>query len=186
MAATHFSGPMVSANGFDGPTLTTQAAAGITGGTGTVYQSTCTKMGNVITTHIYIDLTGLSSKNTDLDIIGTGTDPAHLGRLLQADVGYLVSGSVTCIETPAGGDPNIAFYYADEATGAFDALISGLTSTICYDPNGDWAAGTVAAMANMPDNAVGEYLYAVQGDLTGTAAVYTAGIFLLEFIGIEA
>lgn len=52
--------------------------AGITGGTGTVYKSGVMRIGDIIRTTILIDLTGLSSSTTDLDIIGTGTSAAYL------------------------------------------------------------------------------------------------------------
>ena len=61
--------------------LGTEAGAGITGGTGTVYASSVRKVGGIIYTSILIDLTGLASSTTDLDIIGQGASAAHLVRI---------------------------------------------------------------------------------------------------------
>lgn len=163
--------------------LTTGAGTGVTGGTGTVYASSRVKSGGIYKTTILIDLTGLNSKNTDGDIIGVdGTsNPCHIGQITAADCGTILYGRIRCLETPAGGDPNINFYAADEGTGVEDGLITDLTETLLYDRSGDWAAEDVKLLSSVPG--ADQYLYMTQGDATGTDATYTAGIFEIELIG---
>lgn len=163
--------------------LATGAGTGITAGTGTVYASSRTKTGGIYETTILIDLTGLNSKNTDGDIIGVdGTaNPCHIGRITAADSGTILSGTMECLETPAGGDPNINLYSATEGTGVEDGLITDLTETLLYDRAGDWAAGDKQILTALP--AANEYLYLTQGDATGTDATYTAGIFRITLLG---
>lgn len=168
---------------FDGQVLTTEAGAGITAGTGTVYKSSVVREGGIITTRILIDLTGLHSVATDGDIIGVdgSTNPAHLGQITAAQNGTILGGIMRCLEVPAGGDPNVALYYATEATGVEDGAIGDLTETIVFDPNADWTIDMSRSITGMP--AANSYLYLVQGDATGTAADYTAGKFMIEFYG---
>jgi hypothetical protein len=166
-----------------GNTLATEAGTGITAGTGTVYASAVLREGGIFTTRLLIDLTGLDSEATDGDIIGVdGTsNPCHFGRITAAECGTVLGGRMTCIETPAGGDPNLMLYSATEATGTESDAIAGLTETLLLDRAGDWAQNDVYGVATPP--AANEYLYIVQGDATGTAATYTAGKFLIEFFG---
>lgn len=163
-------------------TLATEAGVGITGGTGTVYKSSVQKVGGIITTRILVDITGLNSAATDLDIIGTdGAGVAHLGQLTAAQNGTILGGVMRCLEIPVTGDPNIALYSATEATGVEDTLISALTETLLLDPATDWTANRSEELSAVP--AADEYLYLVQGDATGTDATYTAGKFLIELYG---
>jgi hypothetical protein len=163
--------------------LATEAGTGITAGTGTVYKSSVQKVGGIIVTRILIDLTGLHSEATDLDIIGVdgSTNPAHLGRITAARNGTILGGVMRCLEVPAGGDPNIALYSATEATGVEDALISSLNETVIFDPAADWTIDMSRSITAVP--AANEYLYLVQGDAVGTDADYTAGKFLIELYG---
>lgn len=159
------------------------AGTGITTGTGTVYKSRCTREGDLLKTEIFIDITGLRSEATDLDIIGVdgGTANCHLGQITAAQCGTVVYGSMLCMETPATGDPNIMLYSATEGTGAENAAIGGLTETLLYDRAGDWAANDLNYLSAFP--AAEEYLYLVQGDVAGTDATYTAGRFLITLWG---
>jgi hypothetical protein len=87
---------------------------------------------------------------------------------------------MTCLEVPAGGADDIDLYYATEATGVFDSLVTDLTETVLINKGGAWAAKDEALMAaDIPADA---YLYLAGGE-AGTAAVYTAGKFLLELWG---
>src|SRR5690606_2950816 len=160
--------------------LETEGAAGITEGTGTVYQSSVEKVGGIIYTRILIDLTGLHSEAADGDIIGVAasTDPAHIGQITAARNGTILGGIMRCLEVPAGGDPNIALYAATEGTGVEDGAISSLTETLLFDPNADWTIDMSRSLTGIP--AANQYLYLVQGDATGTDADYTAGKFLIE------
>jgi hypothetical protein len=157
--------------------------AGISGGTGTVFKSSVIRIGDIIRTSILIDLTGLSSSTTDLDIIGQGTDPAYLGRITAAKNGTILSGRMTCLEVPAGGADDIDLYSATEATGVFDGAIGDLTETALLTSGGAWTLGTTKGLSAVP--AANAYLYLTGGE-GGTAAAYTAGKFLIELDGYEA
>lgn len=169
-----------------GNVMPVEAGAGITAGSGTVYASSVSKNGGIYLTRILIDLTGLNSKNTDGDIIGVdaSTDAAHIGQIQAAYSGTVLSGTMTCHEVPAGGDPNVDLYAADEGTGVEDGLITSLTETQLVDAAGDWTAGLVKPLTAWPT--AGQYLYLTQGDAIGTDATYTAGRFVLELMGYDA
>lgn len=157
--------------------------AGISGGTGTVFKSSVERIGDIIRTSILIDLTGLSSSTTDLDIIGQGTDPAYLGQITAAKNGTVFSGRVKCLEAPVGGVTDIDLYSATEATGVFDGGIAALTETALLTSGGAWTLGTSTELGALP--AADQYLY-LTGGAAGTAAAYTAGKFLIELEGYVA
>ncbi len=160
--------------------LTTGAGVGITSGTGTIYKNAVTLDGGLIKTSIYIDLTGLASSTTDLDIIGVGVSPAYIGRITAAQNGTIDTIRMTCLELPAGGADDIDLYSATEGTGVFDGGIAALTETALLTSGGAWANGTVKGATAMP--AANQYLYLTGGE-AGTAATYTAGKFLIELYG---
>lgn len=182
----------VTANQFNGVhsgprsgSLTTEAHADLQSGAG-YYAVDVLINGNTVTAYISIDLTGLHSEATDGDIIGVdgNANPAYLCRLAAADLGTILDFEIHCTETPAGGDPNIAFYTATEGTGVEDGAIGDLTETAIYDPDGDWAAGTTILKAGLDNLPVADgYLYLVQGDATGTDADYSAGRFVIKVVG---
>jgi len=157
--------------------------AGISGGTGTVFKSSVIRIGDIIKTSILIDLTGLSSSTTDLDIIGQGTDPAYLGQITAAKNGTILTGRMTCLEVPAGGIADIDLYSATEATGVFDGAVGALAETAIITSGGNWTLAAVKAFGAIP--AANSYLY-LTGGAGGTAAAYTAGKFLIELEGYEA
>lgn len=161
-----------------GPTLATQAGAGFTAGTGTVYKSSVFNAGGIITTRIILDLTGLNDFAAG-DIIGKNASalPAHIGQITAARNGTIFSVRMTCLELPAGGDVDIDLYSADEGTGAPDSAISSLVETQIIN-SGDWTAGAVKLADTI---AAGQYLYLVNGDTT--PGTYTAGKYLIELFG---
>lgn len=169
-------------NVLDGQTLAVTAGAGFTGGTGTVYKTSVVKIGDIKKTSILVDLTGLASSTTDLDIIGVGTAAAHLGRITTAQNGTIFSGRMICLETPAGGVTDIDLYSATEATGVFDSGIAALTETALITSGGAWTIGTIKTFSNTVVIAADQYLY-LTGGAAGTAATYTAGKFLIEIEG---
>lgn len=158
------------------------AGVGITGGTGTVYRSSIAKIGGIIHTKILIDLTGLASSTTDLDIIGVAGGGAHLGQLAAGSVGTILTGRMTCLEVPVGGADDIDLYSAVESTGAFDSGIAALTETAIITSGGAWTLALTKAWGAIP--AASSYLYLTGGE-AGTAASYTAGKFLIEIEGYE-
>jgi hypothetical protein len=157
--------------------------AGISGGTGTVFKSSVQRVGDIIKTSILIDLTGLRSSTTDLDIIGTGTAAAYLGQITAAKNGTILTGRMTCLEVPVGGIVDIDLYSATEATGVFDGGIAALAETAIITAGGNWTLGLVKIFGAMP--AANAYLY-LTGGAGGTANTYTAGKFLIELEGYEA
>lgn len=157
--------------------------AGISGGTGTVFKTSVIRIGDIIRTSILIDLTGLSSSTTDLDIIGTGTSAAYLGQITAAKNGTVLTGKMTCLEAPSGGVNDIDLYSATEATGVFNGAIGDLAETALITAGEAWTNGAVKSFIAIP--AANKYLY-LTGGAGGTAAVYTAGKFLIELDGYEA
>ena len=165
-----------------GNTIATTAGTGITTGTGTVYAASVIKTGGIFHTKILIDLTGLASSGSG-DIIGkAATANSHIGQITAAVNGTVLGGKLTCLEAPAGGDPDINLWYADEATGAEDAAITSLTNQIQMCDSGDLALNSVISIPTPP--AADKYIYMVTG--AATNADYTAGKLLIEFFGYSA
>jgi hypothetical protein len=166
----------------DNPALLTEAGAGITSGTGTIYRSSVRKIGGIIYTNILLDLTGLSSATDDLDIIGIGAGAAHLGQITAAQNGTILEIRMTCLEAPVSLT-DIDLYAATEATGVFEAGIGTLTDTALINAGGAWTNGMVKGATAVP--AANQYLYLTNG-AADTADPFTAGKFLIELIGYEA
>jgi len=156
---------------------------GISSGTGTVFKSSVQRVGGIIKTSLLIDLTGLASSTTDLDIIGVGATAAYLGQITAAKNGTILTGRMTCLEVPAGGADDIDLYSATEATGVFDAGIGTLAETALVTAAGAWTLGLTKGFSAVP--AANQYLYLCGGE-AGTAATYTAGKFLIQLEGYEA
>ena len=156
---------------------------GISSGTGTVFKSSVQRVGGIIKTSLLIDLTGLASSTTDLDIIGFGAGAAYLGQITAAKNGTILTGRMTCLEVPAGGADDVDLYSATEATGVFDAGIGTLAETALVTAAGAWTLGLTKGLSAIP--AANQYLYLCGGE-AGTAATYTAGKFLIQLEGYEA
>jgi len=164
-----------------GNTIATTAGTGITTGTGTVYEAGVIKIGEVFHTTILIDLTGLASSGSG-DIIGKdSTANSHIGQITAAVNGTVLGGKLTCLEAPAGGDPDINLWYADEATGTEDAAVTGLTNQVQICNSGDLALNSVVSLATV---AADKYLYMATG--AATDGDYSAGKLLIEFWGYTA
>lgn len=166
-----------------GTSLVTGAGAGITGGVGAVYKSSVSTVGGIITTTLLLDLTGLSSSTTDLDIIGVGASAAHIGQITAAQCGTIFAGTMTCLEVPAGGADDIDLYSATVGTGVFDGGIAALVETALVTAGGAWTLALTKALGAFPT--AGEYLYLTGGE-AGTAAAYTAGKFEIVLRGYAA
>jgi hypothetical protein len=167
---------------FDANTLSVEAGAGITTGSGTIYRSSVQRVGGIITTRILIDLTGLRSTG-GADIIGVNGTAlvCHIGQITAAQNGTILTGSMECFEAPAGGDPDINVHSASEGTGVEDGLISGLTETLLVNA-GDATLGSKVFFAAPP--AADEFLYLTTG--AATDADYSAGKLFIELMGYEA
>jgi len=181
IAGTAVTATAAELNTMAGQTITGGAGAGITGGTGTIYKTSVQLSGGIYKTSILIDLTGLGSSTTDLDIIGVSTPAAYIALLNAAQCGgTILAVSMQCLEAPAGGVTDIDLYSATEGTGKFDDAVTGLTETALITSGGAWANGTTKAATTAPLST--EYLY-LTGGAGGTAATYTAGKFLIEIYG---
>lgn len=159
-------------------TLPSTVGAGISAGVGTVYKTSVAVVGDVIITRIFIDLTGLSSAAAG-DIIGTA-GVCHIGQITAAVNGTIMGGKLYCTEAPAGGEADIDLYAATEATGAYDAAITGLTETQAV--NSGTLALTTAANLIADSIAADSYLYLVS--VGAGAAAYTAGRIMIELWGV--
>jgi len=154
------------------------------------YAANVTVAGDLIKTEIFIDLTGLNSGAAG-DIIGKdgGTANCHIGQVTAALNGTIIGGSIACLETPAGGEPDIDVFSATVGTGAEDTAVSDLTETKLFDAGQDFIAGLSANQFNFGGftaiPAADEFLYLV-GSGGGTDATYTAGKFLVTLYGKPA
>lgn len=155
--------------------------SGISDGTGTVFKSAVEQVGDFFKTTIFIDITGLDSSTTDLDIIGAGVSEATLFQVLAATHGTIFSASMTCLETPAGGVTDIDLYSATEDTGVLDAAITDLTETALLTKGGAWSAAIDTPVA-VAAPAANQHIYLV-GGAAGTPGTYTAGQFMIELWG---
>ncbi len=205
MSNSTFSGPVRSVGGFtvvsakddgttqasisstgvaslDANTMSVEAGTGITTGSGTVYRSSVIREGGIITTQILIDLTGLRSTGSG-DIIGVNGTAlvCHIGQIVAATNGTILTGSMECFEAPGGGDPDINVHSATEGTGVEDGAIGDLTETILVNA-GDATLGSKVYFTAVPP--ADSFLYLTTG--AATDADYTAGKLLIELKGYAA
>ena len=205
MSNSTFSGPVRSVGGFtvvsakddgttqasisstgvaslDANTMSVEAGTGITTGSGTVYRSSVIREGGIITTQILIDLTGLRSTGSG-DIIGVNGTAlvCHIGQIVAATNGTILTGSMECFEAPTGGDPDINVHSATEGTGVEDGAIGDLSETLLVNA-GDATLGSKVYFTAVP--AADSFLYLTTG--AATDADYTAGKLLIELKGYAA
>ena len=161
---------------FDGKFFSVTPGSGIPGGN--AYRATVEWRHDLIYTRIYIDLgEGFRSGGTADDAIGTnGAANAHIGRILNTDVGTIIAGRMYILETPAGGDTDIDLLASGSGTVAQDAAVISPTRLV---NSGTWAAGDTKALTALPSNL--QYLY-LAGQ-TPTQGTYTAGQVMIELIG---
>ena len=162
-----------------GGVLAIGAAAGAIG-TGGFATSGITREGGIIKTSILVDLTGLQSSATDLDIIGQGVSPAYIARITAAQNGTIIGGTMECLEAPVGGVTDIDLYAATEGTGAFDTGIATLAETAVVTSGAAWTLGRSLGTAS-DGVAANAYLYLCAG--ATTAGTYTAGRILITLYG---
>jgi hypothetical protein len=155
--------------------------SGITGVTNMDFRSWVYRIGDVIHTVIFIDLAGCNSGDADGDIIGkAATANCHIGQVTTVKNGLIYKGKISCVETPAGGEPDIDVFTATEATGTEEEAISGLTSTSMLAAAADWTKGV---QKDLTGNVIADkYLYLVASG-GATNDTYTAGQFVLELWG---
>jgi len=160
--------------------LPSVVGVGITAGVGTIYRTSVERIGDITTTRILLDITGLQSSTTDLDIIGTA-GVSHIGQITAAVNGTIFGGSMLCLEATATGVTAVDLYAATEATGAFDGAVTSLTETVVLTSSG---AATLGLSQPLVADGIadGAYLYLCNG-AAGTVGTYTAGRFLITLYG---
>jgi hypothetical protein len=183
MSATHFTGPVVSSNGFSGSAVAAAAGAGA----GSTVTSDISKVGKIINTQIFVDLTGAGSSTTDLDIIGTGTSPAYIAVIDSAKMGQVYAVTMTCLEAPLTGVTSVDLYSTDDGTGVLSDIISSEAGyNVVVTASAAWTLNKVQTAVPATDvPSTGDYLYLTCG-AAGTPATYTAGQFVIELWGYEA
>lgn len=160
------------------------AGAGITDGVGAIYRASVHERGGIITTSILLDLTGLKSATSDLDVIGEAVTAAaaHLGQITDAINGTILAGRMTCLELPASLT-DIDLYSATVNTAVHEDGIAALDEVAVLTAGGAWALNETASFGSMPR--ANDYLYLVNG-AADTADDFTAGKFLIELYGYDA
>ena len=135
-------------------------------------------------TEFIFDLTNLVNSTTADDIIGeSATANCNYGQITAAIHGTVFAMEITCLETPAGGDPDIDFYSATEATGTENALVTDLTETLLLARTASWAINDYRSVVTaLP--AANDYLYLAVGSAGGAPGTYTAGKFKIRFYGV--
>lgn len=136
-------------------------------------------------TEVYLDLhaAAVSSKNTDLDVIGEAAGgAAYIGQITAANHGTLVEMSITCVEVPATGDDDINFATSTAATAIYDDGAAGLAGyVLLHNHAGAWTLGETVHLATLP--AANSYIYLTSGN-GDTAGAYSAGKFLIKMYGV--
>lgn len=178
---TDFTGRDVSAVSIDSAGTNSNgltAGAGITGGTGTVYNSWIEKNGNVVRTSIFLDITGLGGSATPNDVIGiTGTDqPCHIGKITTAQNGVIFHMVMTTLEQPSTDMTDIDIHANASGTLTEDDAAAG---DVLLN-SGGITAGDVDIFASFPTDGQHLYLGKAAGSAAGAA---TAGKILIEMYG---
>jgi hypothetical protein len=156
---------------------------GITGGSNTVCKVWTERFGAMVKTTLYIDLTDLQSNGATGAVIGVnGTgNPCYLTQITSGINGTIVSGRMSCLELPAGGDTDINLSFSTDAD---DVEADALTdNTVLVDRTAAWAVNDVKAFTTATQVITpNDYLYLVTGD-TASDSTYTGGKFLIEIWG---
>lgn len=186
MATTTFKNDMVITGDLSVGGLITQdkptslAPGSGTAGTGTIVKASVTRDGDLFTTRILIDLTGLNGGGTAADIIGVDAAAnCHFGQITTANNGVIFAGYMRCLEVPTGSNADVDLYAASVATGVEDTAVTSLSGQAILLNGGTWTLGLTGVLTAMP--AADSYLYLASG--TATAATFTAGIFEIVLFG---
>ena len=159
--------------------------SGLRAASGFRFNSSISRIGNIVKTTILVDITDLKSTSDNGDTIGNDTDANcwlyHRGNGSVNTGGsyYGGSGTVTCLETPAGGDADIDLYEATLKSIAGETHIG--SNTLILERGGSWAVGDVKVIAVGSNN---NFIYMSAGSADGSGAgTYSAGVFLIELYG---
>ena len=145
------------------------------------------RVGNLVTTRIVIDLTGLVGSTTDLDIIGeSAAADCHWGQITTAKCGTIIGGYMRCLELPAGGVTDIDLYSSNVSTGTENVIITDAalgTETALVTSGGVWTDLVTNGMTSLPT--ANDYLYLVNG-AAGVPGTFSAGKFEIVLFGYVA
>lgn len=146
------------------------------------------KVNNEIITSIQVDLQGLASKNTDLDVIGLAAGgAAYVTQVTTAINGIIHRCEMTCVELPtASANPMIDINLATStaATGVYDDGGAGLAGyALILNANGNFAAGLTKESALGTNPAANSYIYLLSGATPGGDATFTGGQFVIKLYG---
>jgi len=180
-AATEFTGTVAL-----GTTAQMTVGTGISAVAAAIVKHSVVQVGNIIETTIALDVTGLNSGGADGDVIGKAdTANCHYGQITAATNGTILSGYVQCLETPAGGEPDIDLYSNTVATLTEEAGINASGSEAALLATAaDWT-NLLAPKGLTAVPAADTYLYLVASG-GSTNNTYTAGKFIIKLYGYDA
>lgn len=151
--------------------------AGFTAATGEAHHVGVFRNGDVITTRILVDVTGLTSAGTANTFLGNANATyCHIGQVTTAVNGVVWGGMMYCLETPATADDDVNLVYSTSA-----AKEQGTTGGTVMINAGDATKGAYDAITVDPP--ANSYLYLQAGTGDKVASVYTAGQFMIELWG---
>ena len=132
-----------------------------------------------VTTTCSFSLVGLKASGTTDDVIGVGTDQAHLFQYDLATMGKIVEAELTCHTQAANGgttDINIVYNSASRAEDGAGGTTFGVNAGVL-------AAGASATntSASATDN---DFIYITDGSGDGNDTAFNAGSYTLELRGI--
>ena len=158
--------------------------AGISGGTGTICDTYRRTENGVIITTYKIDVTGLGAKggNAD-DVIGTGTVPAYIDRVVTSTHGIIFRIEMSCIEVPAAASGTVTGWIdlTAESAGTIDFDETAGTDQV-LDATDAWVAGETV-VNNKPTVTANDWLYLTEGDTAASTGVYSSGQFIIKLYG---
>jgi hypothetical protein len=140
-----------------------------------------------IITEILVDITGLACKgDAQGDAIGLAAGgAAYIGRYVVATYGIVHRIEMICLEAPAEGtatyEPDIDLMMEDDGDVEYDGPVDDTVIAAARD----WVAGEMA-INNIPKLTANDYIYLGEGDTGAATGVYSAGQFLIRFIGRQA
>ena len=134
-----------------------------------------------VTTTCTFSLVGLKASGTTDDVIGVGTDQAHLFQYDLATMGKIVQAKLTCHTQAANGgttDINIVYNSASRAEDGAGGTTFGVNAGVLTA-----GASATNTSATATDN---DFVYITDGSGDGNDTAFNAGSYTLELLGILA
>ena len=169
-----------------GTALSTSYGAGMIGTTSgaVVPQYSRARVGNNIVTSVVVDLTGLTNKSDDGDVIGLAAGgAAYFFKYVAAETGTIYKIEMSCLELPTAASNvglDVDLFSNSSAARAYDYDISGATQVIAA--GADMVLGDT--LQNIADHgAANDYYYLVTGATHTGDSIHTGGRILINFYG---